>query len=133
MAKPLTVRTDELDKELDGVFFADPEAMLLNRGLPNHCRRARLLEGEGHSIRPPRKGYKALFSVRTMEDVDRESVRALRRVVDSRARSDIAEVLDARRISGDPRWIADYCNLDLQLVIAILANLNQRETGYSGL
>ena len=91
------------------------------------------MEIHGLYERPPRHGAKYSFRPASPDDVDGVTVNAIRRVVDRMAPLDVELVKDARRISGDPRWIAAYCDIDYQEVVAVLANLNQRERGASGL
>lgn len=120
-------RFDLGEGELDSVFFADLAAGAIHSAIPRETQKAREMEIHGLHERPPRAGRKYSYSVNSVEDLDGVSVRAIRRVVDRMAPGDVEAVRDARRISGDPRWIAAYCHLDFQEVYAIMQNLNQRE------
>ncbi len=130
----LTIETFDLGEgELDSVFFADLAAGAIHWDLRPEAARARELEIHGLYEKPPKHGAKFSFAVNSVEQIDAVTVRAIRRVVDRLAPEDVEAVKDARRISGDPRWIAAYCDIDFQEVVAVLANLNEQERGYSGL
>lgn len=124
----LRIETFDLGEgDLEAFYLADITTMAIHSRLPYEAYRARALEAAGYVIRPPAKGRKACFSIKSLQDIDTESVRAMRRVVECLDPEAVEEVKDARRISGDPRWIAAYCHIDLQEVVAILANLNHKE------
>lgn len=100
--------------------------MAVSRGVPRVARRARELEGHGYRRRPPSTGRKFCFAAHSVEDVDWGTVRALRGVLDEMEPAWIAEIQDACRISNEPRLIAAWCELPLQIVIAALLDLEAR-------
>jgi hypothetical protein len=51
---------------------------------------------------------------------------AIHSVVEDLRPSWVGEVKEAARISNRPRWIADWCELSEQVVVAILMNLEAR-------
>lgn len=130
------LRTETFDLgegDLDAFYDAELEAMAIHSRLTPEQYRARELEAHGYHVRPPRSGRKFSYTVRTPEDLDRVTVRALIRAIEKLSPKEVEEIADARRISGDPRLIAAYCEVDYQLVVAVLAYLNTTERGYSGL
>jgi hypothetical protein len=106
--------------------FTDEPSMTIQSGLSYAGKRARELEGHGYYQRPPMWGRKLCMSARTEEQVDYGTIRALRRVVDDMEPGWVDAVKDACRIANDPRIIAAWCELPLQVVVAILAQLEAR-------
>lgn len=125
----LRVRTRNLGGfPVEGFYteFADEPTMAVQSGLPHVRKRAREIEGEGYYRRPPLWGRKLCFAAITEEQVDYGTVRAIRRVVEDMEPSWISAVKEACRIGNDPRVIAAWCELPLQIVVAILAQLEAR-------
>lgn len=106
--------------------FAKEPTMAIQTGLPHVRRRAREMEGHGYYRRPPYAGRKFCFAAASEEHVDFGTVRALRRVVQEMEPSWVEAVRDATRMSNETRWIADWCELPIQAVIAILLVLEAR-------
>ena len=103
--------------------FADEPTMAVQAGLSHTRRRARELEGHGYYLKPPLWGRKLCFAASVEEHVDYGTVRALQRVVEDMEPSWVSAVKDACRIANDPRVIAAWCELPLQIVVAALARL----------
>lgn len=106
--------------------FADEPTMAIQKGLSHIQRRARELEGYGYYRRPPMWGRKLCFAAKSEEQVDYGTVRAIRRVIGDMEPSWVEDVKDACRMFNDTRLIADWCELPVQAVLAILSLLEAR-------
>lgn len=106
--------------------FTEEPSMTIQNGLPHARKRARELEGHGYYRRPPLWGRKCCFAARTEEQVDYGTIRALRNTVEEMEPAWIEAVKDACRIGNEPRIIAAWCELPLQVVVAVLAILEVR-------
>lgn len=103
--------------------FTEQPTMAIQSGLSHADRRAREMEGHGYYLRPPLRGRKCCFSSASEEQVDYGTIRALRRVVGKMEPSWVQSVTEACSISNNSRVIAAWCELPLQAVVAILADL----------
>ncbi len=103
-----------------------PATLAVQPDLLPHQREAREVEGCGYYRRPPRGGRKYCFGPRWEHDFDPTAVTAIRSVVEDLRPSWVEEVKDAARMSNHPRWIASWCELSEQVVVAILMNLEAR-------
>ena len=101
-------------------------AMAIQPDLRNSTKQARELEAHGYYRRPPRSGRKFCFAPRHAHDFDDVAIGALRSVVDDLQPSWVEEVKDATRMSNDVRWIAAWCELSPNVVVAIIENLKAR-------
>ena len=125
----LAVRDFDLgDGDVEGYFLDRGEwaAMAIQKGLPDTLRRARELEARGYWLRPPRQRRKFCLKPGHPHDYDEQAINAIRCVIDELQPSWVSEVKEAARMSGDPRWIAAWCELSLHAVVAILLNLEGR-------
>lgn len=105
-----------------------PALLALEPGIDPAAARARVVEAEGYvRKRPPKGGRRFCFAPRHTYDYDSTAINAIRSVIDEIRPCWVSEVRDACRISNDPRWIAAYCEMSPQLVIAILLNLDARD------
>lgn len=127
-----TITLKVKERELGGngaeAYYTEyPRALLaIQPGLMPHQRDAREVEGHGYYRRPPKGGRKFCFAPRAAYDLDPAALNAIRCVVDDHAPSWVEEVKDAARMSNNPRWIADWCEMSVQVVVAILLNLKER-------
>ncbi len=103
-----------------------PATLAVQRDLLPHVREAREVEGCGYYRRPPKDGRKFCFRPRWEYDFDPTAINAIRSVIEDLRPSWVEEVRDAARLSNRPRWIADWCELSEQVVVAILMNLKAR-------
>lgn len=103
--------------------FADVPTMAIQSGLPPAHKRARELEGHGYYLKPPTWGRKCCFAAPDEEYVDYGTIRALRRVVEDMEPSWVEAVEDACKMFNEPRLIAGWCELPMQVVLAVLAVL----------
>ncbi len=111
---------------LEAFYTEDPgPAMAIQIGLDEPARQMRELEAYGYCVRPPRRDRFCLRP-RSMREVDGLSVAAIRRVVDRMRPEWVEEVREACRMSPDPRWIAAWCELRVEVVMAALLNLRER-------
>ena len=122
---------DEFDftnPELEAAYteYPTPAGMAIRRDLPAPARRAREIEAHGYYRRPPRGGRKLCYACRSLEDLDYVAVEAIRSVIDDLQPSWVEEVKEAARMSNDPRWIAAWVEVSVQVVVAILLNLEAR-------
>jgi hypothetical protein len=104
-----------------------PAGMAIRKGLRHSSKRARELEAHGLYKKPPLSGRKFCYACGSFEEVDLVSVNAVRRTVDEMEPAWIEAVKDAARIFNTPDlikgWLEDDWGLDLQVVVAILMNL----------
>jgi hypothetical protein len=112
-------------------FFADHEegvsGLALDPELEEPARLAYEAEGLAYnSARPPKGGRKFMLEARDVEDLDRNAIYAIRSVIDDLQPGWVQEVKDACRIANHPRVIADWCELSLAAVVAIIENLQAR-------
>ncbi len=124
--------------EIDEFLFSNPEleaaytehpwpaGMAIKKGLRHSSHRAREVEAHGHYRRPPLTGRKFCYACKSLEEVDLVSVNAIRRAVDEMEPAWVEAVRDAARMFNQPDLIAGWCELDLQVVVAILMNLEAR-------
>lgn len=107
-----------------------PAGMAIRPGMRHSSRRARELEGHGLYRRPPLTGRKLCYACGSLEEVDLVSVNAVRRTVDEMEPAWVEAVKDATRMFNTPDlikgWLEDEWGLDLQVVVAILMNLDAR-------
>lgn len=105
-----------------------PATLALQPGINRQAAAARAMEAEGYyRKRPPKGGRKFCFAPRHPYDFDAGAINAIRSVIDELKPSWVADVREACRISNDTRWIAAYCELSPQVVIAIVRNLEARQ------
>ncbi len=128
--------------EIDEYAFANPDleaaytehphpaGMAIRHGLRQSSRRARELEAHGLYRKPPLTGRKLCYACGSLEEVDLVSVNAVRRTVDEMEPAWVEAVKDAARMFNQPDlikgWLEDEWGLDLQVVVAILMNLEAR-------
>ena len=103
-----------------------PATLAVDPDLLPFQREAREVEARGYGKRRPRDGRKFCFAPRWEHDFDPAAVEAIRSVIDDLRPSWVSEVKEAARLSNRPRWIADWCELSEQVVVAILMNLKAR-------
>lgn len=103
-----------------------PAGMGIRKGLRHSSRRAREVEAHGHYKKPPLASRKLCYACGSLEEVDLVSVSAVRRTVDAMEPDWVAAVKDAARMFNQPDLIAGWLELDLQVVVAILMNLEAR-------
>ncbi len=104
-----------------------PALMALEHDLSPSDEEALLVEGEGYfRKRPPKGGRKFCFSPRHPYDFDPNAILAIRSVVDDLRPEWVKEIKEAARMSNDPRWIAAWCEMSVQVVVAILGMLRER-------
>lgn len=117
---------------LDAAYteHTDPAGMAIRRDLRRSSKRAREVEAHGHYKRPPLSGRKLCYACGSLEEVDLVSVNAVRRTVDEMEPAWVEAVKDATRMFNTPDlikgWLEDEWGLDLQVVVAILMNLEAR-------
>lgn len=115
------------EPDLEAYYTEFPfSAMAIQPDLSNDTKRARELEAHGYYRRPPRSGRKLCFAPRDPYDFDATAINAVRSVVDDLQPSWVEEVREATRISNDTRWIAAWCELSPNVVVAIIENLKAR-------
>ena len=107
-----------------------PAGMAIKVDLRPSSKRAREIEGHGHYERPPLTGRKTCYACDSLTEVDLVSVNAIRRTVDRMEPMWVEAVKDSTRMFNSPDmikgWLEDEWGLDLQVVIAILMNLEAR-------
>ncbi len=115
--------------DLDAAYteHPNPAGMAIRRDLRHSSRRAREVEAHGHYRRPPLNGRKLRYACGSLEEVDLVSVNAVRRTVEEMEPVWVEAVKDASRMFNQPDLIAGWCELDLQVVVAILMNLEARQ------
>ena len=106
--------------------FTHEPSMTIQTGLSHARNRARVLEGHGYYKRPPRWGRKCCFAASDEDQVDYGTVRALRRVLEEMEPAWVEAVKDACRMFNEPRLIAGWCELPVQVELAALAVLEAR-------
>lgn len=104
-----------------------PAVLAVQPGLPRALREARRVEGEGYyRKRSPKGGRKFCFEVRDVADLDPNAVLAIRSVIEELRPEWVDEVREACRIFNHPRLIADWCELSIAAVVAIIGILEAR-------
>lgn len=103
-----------------------PAGMAIQHSLPVSAKRAREIEAHGYFKRPPTSGRKFCFTPRELEDVDPVSVRAIRSVIEDLEPGWIDSIKAACLISNEPRVIAAWSDIPLQVVVAILSLLEAK-------
>lgn len=107
-----------------------PAGMAIRHDLRRSSKRAREVEAHGHYRRPPLTGRKFCYPCGSLEEVDLVSVNAVRRTVDEMEPEWVEAVKDAARMFNQPDlirgWLEEEWGLDLQIVVAILMNLEAR-------
>lgn len=125
----LRIKKHDLGDEGLEAYYTEhpwPSTLAIHAELSPHQRAARELEGLGYLRRPPKDGRKFCYAPRSAHDYDPMALNAIRCVVDDHAPAWVREVKEAARMSNDPRWIAAWCELSTQVVVAILLNLESR-------
>lgn len=121
---------DNPDLEAAYTEHPRPAGMAIRGDLSPSSRRAREVEAHGHYRRPPLTGRKLCYACGSLERVDLVSVNAVRRVVDEMEPSWVGAVKDATRLFNSPElikgWLQEEWGLDLQVIVAILMNLDAR-------
>lgn len=103
----------------------EPDTVAIDSDLDPAVAEGREVEAEGyHRKRPPKGGRKWGFRQKHPYDFDPNAINSIRCVIDELRPSWVEEVRDAARISNDPRWIAAWCEISPQVVVAILLNLD---------
>ena len=115
------------DLEAAYTEYPQPAGMAIRKDLPHDSKRAREIEAHGHYKKPPLTGRKLCYACGSLEQIDLASVNAVRRVVDEMEPGWVLAVKDAVQIFNQPELIAAWCELDLQVVVAILMNLDMRD------
>lgn len=110
--------------------FPNPAGMAVKRGLRASYRRAREIEAHGLYKKPPLAKRKFCYACGSLEEVDLVSVDAVRRMVDEMEPAWVAAVKDATLMFNSPDliqgWLEDEWGIPLQVVVAILMNLEAR-------
>ena len=126
---PLRVREHDLGGNNLEAYYTEhpsPATLAVQPGLAPRVREAREVEGHGYYRRPPKGGRKFCFGPRWRHDYDVGAINAIRCVIDDLKPEWVAEVREAARMSNETRWIAAWCELSEQVVVAILENLKDR-------
>lgn len=118
------------DRRLEALYVADPEpaGVALSEDLSPEARRARELEALGYFLAPYLFGrrWKFCYLAANVEEVDPDSVRALRLVMEQEEPGWV----EAVGREWEPQWDAERVSLKtgvpLQAVVAILENLQER-------
>lgn len=135
MAKVDRLEIDEYpfeNTDLEAAYTEHPRpaGMAIQKGLRCSSKRAREIEAHGHYRRPPLSGRKFCYACGSIEEVDLVSVNAVRRTVDDMEPAWVEAVKDAARMFNTPDlikgWLEDDWGLDLQVIVAILMNLDAR-------
>ena len=115
---------------VDAFYFCDYdygiEAMAVRTDMDPADRECLEVEAHGYTRRPPKGCEKFCFTPRHPYDFDPNAIAAIRCVVEDIRPEWTEEVKDAARISNEPRWIAAWCELSVNVVVAILMNLGAR-------
>lgn len=128
----MSLEIDEFDigKGVDAFYFHDPDygiqAMAVRTDLDLPDRDSLEVEARGYCRRPPKRGEKFCLTPRHPYDFDPNAIAAIRCVVEEIRPGWTKEVKDAARISNDTRWIAAWCELSPNAVVAIIENLKAR-------
>ncbi len=118
--------------DLDAAYteYPQPAGMAIRRDLRQSSKRARELEAHGLYKKSPLTGRKLCYACGSLEEVDLVSVNAVRRTVDEMEPAWVEAVKDAARMFNQPDlikgWLEEEWGLDLQVVVAILMNLEAR-------
>lgn len=128
----MNLEIDEFDigEGVDGFYFHDSDygiqAMAIRPELDLPDRASLEVEARGYCRRPPKRGEKFCLTPRDPYDFDPNAIAAIRCVVEEIRPEWTAEVKDAAQISSDVRWIAAWCELSPNVVVAIVENLRVR-------
>lgn len=122
----------DVGEGVDGYYFADPElrvaAVAVNPNLPEPAKQACEIHAKGLNCRrPPKGGRRFMLEARDVEDLDPNAVLAIRSVIEELRPGWVAEVKEACRLSNHPRVIADWCDLSIAVVVAIIDILKARD------
>lgn len=114
-----------------GYFFLDYNldfaALALSPDAPEPAKQAAIVQGHGHaSKRPPKDNWQFILDDRNVEDLDPNAILTIRSCIEELQPFWVEEVKDACRIANHPRVIADWCELSLAAVVAIIDNLKAR-------
>lgn len=121
----------DVGEGVDGYFFADPDlrvaAVAVNPDLPAPAKQACEIHARGlNGRRPPRGGRRFMLEAREVEDLDPNAVLAIRCVIEDLRPGWVAEVKEACRFANHPRVIADWCDMSIAVVVAIIDILKAR-------
>lgn len=116
---------------VDGYFFTDAElsvaAVAVNPELPEPAKQACELQAKGlNERRPPKGGRRFMLEAQDVEDLDPNAVLAIRSVIEDLRPGWVAEVKEACRLANHPRVIADWCDMSIAVVVAIIDILKAR-------
>lgn len=128
----MNLEIDDFDigEGVDGFYFHDPDygiqAMAIRTDLELPDRESLEVEARGYCRRPPKRGEKFCFTPRDPYDFDPNAIAAIRCVIEDIRPGWVGEVREAAKMSNDTRWIAAWCELSPNVVVAILEILRAR-------
>lgn len=127
---PLRIKHRELGGNGAEAYYTEhprPATLALQPGLPNGIRESREVEGAGYFCRKtPKGGRKFCFAPRSEFDYDYTAISAIQAVVEDLRPGWIEEIRDAATITNETRWIANWCELSENVVVAVLLILEAR-------
>ena len=120
--------SDELLSGLYSEFVGEnTAALILSFGLPYEDREALEVEAECYRIRSPRAKRKFCYQPRSLEEMDRERIRALRRCIEEERPNWVEQIQLALRIEeNDTYKIIAYSGVPPYPAVAILENMKAR-------
>lgn len=131
----ITIELETIEFDLGGevaaYYFADHDediaGLAIDPALPTPAKLACQVEGIAyHTRRPPKGGRKFMLEARDAEDLDPNAILAIRSVIEDLRPGWVEEVKDACRISNHPRVIANWCEMSVAVVVAIIETLKAR-------
>lgn len=126
----LEVAVRNLPEGLPGAYteFVEdaPPSVLLARGLPYEDQDALEAEGHCYATKGPKDRRKCLYHPRSLEEMDQERLRALRRNIESLRPDWVERVKWACKIDNMVHKIISYSGVPPYPAYAILLNLEER-------
>lgn len=126
----LEVATRKLPEGLPGAYteFVEtaPPSLIVSEGLPYEEQEALEAEGRCYALRGPRARRKFCYRPTTVEDMDAERVRALRRCIEDLRPDWVERVKWACQIDNATHKIISYSGVPPYPAYAILLNLADR-------
>lgn len=127
----MRIREFDVGPNTYGYYFIDYDldvaALAISPHAPEPAKQAAVVQGYGHTAkRPPKGNRQFIWDDREVQDLDPNAIHTIRAVIDELQPFWVEEVRDACRIANHPRVIADWCELSLAVVVAIIDNLRAR-------
>lgn len=127
----MRIREFDVGPDTYGYYFADYDlevaGLALSPDAPEPAKQAAIVQGYGHlTKRPPKEGRQFIWDDREVEELDPNAIHSIHSVIDDLQPLWVEEVRDACRIANHPRVIADWCDMSLATVVAIIDNLKAR-------